>query len=153
MQVYVPPLRRSQLFVSQAEANSHHHERYRDERKSNPRSRQELIKHLNSDDLGEARNRRWKVREEIEMRSSIVVFLVGCIAALPGRAALENGENQATSKDGAKLSTITGCVARSGDLYRLDQAIIGTDRNVERRPGRPPREPKDIVIRSSSALT
>ena len=62
---------------------------------------------------------------------SIVVFLVGCIAAVPGRAALQKGESQATGKDGAKLSTITGCVAQSGALYRLNQAIIGTDPDVD----------------------
>jgi hypothetical protein len=62
---------------------------------------------------------------------SMVVFLVGFIAAVPGRAALQKGENQATGKDGAKLSTITGCVAQSGALYRLDQAIIGADPDVD----------------------
>ncbi len=62
---------------------------------------------------------------------SIVVFLVGCIAAVPGRAALQKNENQATSKEGAKPSTITGCVAQSGALYRLNQAIIGTDPDVD----------------------
>ena len=62
---------------------------------------------------------------------SIVVFLVGCIAAVPGRAALQKGESQATGKDGAKLSTITGCVAQSGSVYRLNQAIIGTDPDID----------------------
>ena len=62
---------------------------------------------------------------------SIVVFLVGCIAGVPGRAALQKGENQATGKSGAKLSTITGCVAQSGAVYLLNQAIIGTDPDVD----------------------
>jgi hypothetical protein len=62
---------------------------------------------------------------------SVVVFLVGFVLAAPGRAALQKGENQATGKDGAKLSTITGCVAQSGTLYRLNQAIIGTDPDVD----------------------
>jgi len=62
---------------------------------------------------------------------SMVVLLVGCIAVVPGRAALQKGENQATGKDGAKLSTITGCVAQSGALFRLNQAIIGTDPDVD----------------------
>ncbi len=44
---------------------------------------------------------------------------------------MQKGENQATGKDGAKLSTITGCVAQSGALYRLNQAIIGTDPDVD----------------------
>ena len=50
---------------------------------------------------------------------------------MPVRAALQKGENQATGNDGAKLSTITGCVAQSGALFRLNQAIIGTDPDVD----------------------
>ena len=61
----------------------------------------------------------------------MVVFLTGFIAAAPARAAFQKGENQATGKNDAKLSTITGCVAQSGALYRLDQAIIGTDPDVD----------------------
>jgi hypothetical protein len=72
------------------------------------------------------------IREEIKMRKlSLVLFLVGNIAAVPGGAALQKGENQATGKDGAKLSTITGCIAQSGAVYRLNQAIIGTDPDVD----------------------
>ena len=62
---------------------------------------------------------------------SIVVFLVGFIGVVPGRAALQKGENPASGKGGAKLATITGCVAQSGALYRLDQAMIGTDPDVD----------------------
>ena len=80
---------------------------------------------------------------------SMVVFLVGFIAAVPGRAALQKGENQATGKDGAKLSTITGCVAQSGALYRLDQAIIGTDPDVDTLgQAVPRRNAEDVDIRS-----
>jgi len=64
-------------------------------------------------------------------KRSMIVFLLGFIAAVPGRAALQNGEKQATGRDGGKLSTITGCVAQSGALYRLDQAIVGTDSDVD----------------------
>ena len=61
----------------------------------------------------------------------MVVFMVGCIGVVSGRASLQKGETQGTGKDGAKLSTITGCVAQSGAMYRLDQAIIGTDPDVD----------------------
>jgi hypothetical protein len=72
------------------------------------------------------------VPEEIKMRKlSMVVFIVGCVAVVSGQAALQKGETQATGKDAPKLSTITGCVAQSGALYRLDQAIIGTDPDVD----------------------
>ena len=79
-------------------------------------------------------------------------FLAGFIAVEPGRAAPQKGENQVTGKDGAKLSTITGCVAQSGALYRLDQAIIGTDPDVDTQ-SRPAPEASRTPKMLSYALT
>lgn len=61
----------------------------------------------------------------------MVVFLVGVITAVPGQAAPQKGQNPATGKDNAKPSTITGCVAQSGAVYRLDHAIVGADPDVD----------------------
>ena len=70
--------------------------------------------------------------KENKMRKlAIVVFLVGSIAVVPGRAAFQKSDDPANGKGGAKLSTITGCVAQSGALYRLDQAIISTDPDLD----------------------
>ena len=58
---------------------------------------------------------------------SMVVLLAGFIAAAPGSAQ----QNPAAGKDIVKPSTITGCVAQSGGVYRLDHAIAGTDSDVD----------------------
>ncbi len=62
---------------------------------------------------------------------SVAVVVAGLIAAVPGQAAHQRAENQGTGKDSAKPLTIIGCVAQSGALYRLDQAIIATDSDVD----------------------
>jgi hypothetical protein len=41
------------------------------------------------------------------------------------------GQKPATDKDSVKPSTVVGCVAQSGALYRLDHAIVGTDPDVD----------------------
>ena len=62
---------------------------------------------------------------------AMVVFLAGFIASAPGQAADQKSQNPATSKDMMKPSTITGCVAQSAGVYRLDHAIAGTDSDVD----------------------
>jgi hypothetical protein len=83
---------------------------------------------------------------------SMVVFLAGSIAAVPGQAAQQKGENQATGKDSEKPSTIIGCVSQSGSQYRLEQAIIGTDPDLDtqKRPS-PEASPTPKIL--SYALT
>ena len=66
----------------------------------------------------------------------MVVFLAGFVVAVPAQARQQNmpadkGQKPATDKDSVKPSTITGCVAQSGVLYRLDHAIVGTDPDVD----------------------
>ena len=60
----------------------------------------------------------------------MVVFLAGYVGAVPAQAG-QKGEKPATGKNGMKPSTITGCVAQSGALYRLDHAIVATDPDVD----------------------
>ena len=64
----------------------------------------------------------------------MVVFLASFIGALPAHAGLQNtadkGQKAAPVK-GGKPSTITGCVAQSDALYRLDHAMVGTDSDVD----------------------
>jgi hypothetical protein len=59
--------------------------------------------------------------------------LVGIGAAHAGQQNVPANKEQkpATQKDSLKPSSITGCVAQSGALYRLDHAIIGTDPDVD----------------------
>jgi hypothetical protein len=66
----------------------------------------------------------------------MVVFLAGYVAALPAHAG-PKGQKPTTGKDGVKPSTIIGCVAQSGAVYRLDHAIVGRDPDVDtqNRPG------------------
>ena len=66
----------------------------------------------------------------------MIVFLAGFVGAVAAQASQQNmpankGQKPATDKDSMKPSTITGCVAQSGALYRLDHAIIGTDPDVD----------------------
>lgn len=70
------------------------------------------------------------------MKFFMVAFLAGYVGALPALAG-QTGRKPATAKDGMKPSTITGCVAQSGALYRLDHAIVATDPDVDtqNRPG------------------
>jgi hypothetical protein len=70
-----------------------------------------------------------------------IVFLAGFVGAVPAQSGqekmpAEKGQKPATSKVTMKLSTITGCVAQSGAVYRLDHAIVATDPDdTQNRPG------------------
>ena len=66
----------------------------------------------------------------------MVVLLASFVGAVAAQAGQQNmpankGQKPATDKDSMKPSTITGCVAQSGALYRLDHAIVGTDSDVD----------------------
>jgi hypothetical protein len=66
----------------------------------------------------------------------MVAFMAGFVAALPAQAGAQNppankGQKPATDKDSMKPMTITGCVAQSGALYRLDHAMVATDPDVD----------------------
>jgi len=66
----------------------------------------------------------------------MVVLLVAPFGAVAAQAGQQNmpankGQKPATDRDSMKPSTITGCVAQSGALYRLDHAIVGTDPDVD----------------------
>ena len=73
----------------------------------------------------------------------VITFMAGLVAAQLAHAGQQNmpaGNAQkprAADKAGMKPSTVTGCVARSGALYRLDHAIIAVDTDVDtqNRPG------------------
>jgi hypothetical protein len=54
----------------------------------------------------------------------MVVIVAGFAAALPAQA----GQEKTTT---AKPSTITGCVAQTGNSYRLDHAIVATDPDAD----------------------
>lgn len=54
----------------------------------------------------------------------IVVVLAGCVGVVSAQSGQQKGPAQ-------KPSTITGCVAQSGALYRLDHAIVATDQDVD----------------------
>jgi hypothetical protein len=65
-----------------------------------------------------------------------IVFLAGFAGAAAAQAGQQkvpanNGQKPPTDKNSIKPSTITGCVAQSGALYRLDHAIVGTDPDVD----------------------
>ena len=66
----------------------------------------------------------------------MIVFLAGFVGTVPAQAGQQNmpankGQKPATDKDSMKPSTIIGCVAQSGVLYRLDHTIVGTDPDVD----------------------
>jgi hypothetical protein len=66
----------------------------------------------------------------------IVLVLAGFVGAMSAEAGQQNlrankRQKPTTDKDSMKPSTIVGCVAQSGDLYRLDYAIVGTDPDVD----------------------
>ena len=65
----------------------------------------------------------------------MIVFLAGIVGAVPAQAGQQklpaDNSQKATGNDSMKPSTITGCVAQSGALYRLDHAIVGTDPDVD----------------------
>jgi hypothetical protein len=71
----------------------------------------------------------------------MIVFLAGFVGAVPTQAGqqkmpADKGQKPATSKNTMKPSTITGCVAQSGAVYRLDHAIVATDPDdTQNRPG------------------
>ena len=55
-------------------------------------------------------------------------LLVGILAGLVCAVSAAAGQQKAPAQ---KPSTITGCVAQSGALYRLDHAIMATDQDVD----------------------
>jgi hypothetical protein len=66
----------------------------------------------------------------------MVVVVGGCIAAHPAHAGQQNipaGKSQtpATDKGRTKPITVTGCVAQSGAVYRLDHAVVAIDTDVD----------------------
>ena len=69
----------------------------------------------------------------------MVVFLASVIGAMPARAGQQKtpADKSQTPATGTKPSTIIGCVAQSGAVYRLDHAIVATDPDVDTqsRPG------------------
>ena len=73
----------------------------------------------------------------------VVTFMAGFIAApaaYAGQSNMPAGKGQqpkAADTAGMKPSTITGCVARSGSVYRLDNAMVAVDTDVDtqNRPG------------------
>src|SRR5687768_16618825 len=87
----------------------------------------------------------------------MVVFLAGFVAVAPAHAGQERmpadkSQKAPTGKDGIKPSTITGCVAQSGAVYRLDHAIVGTDPDVDTQ-NRPSTEASPTPKTMSYALT
>ena len=64
-----------------------------------------------------------------------VVFLASFAAGVPAQGQQNTppnkGQTPATNRDTMKPSTITGCVAQSDALYRLDHAVVGTDPDVD----------------------
>jgi hypothetical protein len=86
----------------------------------------------------------------------MIAFLAGLVGALPAQAGQQNmpanTQKPATGKDSVKPSTITGCVAQSGALYRLDHAIVGTDPDVDTQ-NRPSPEASPTPKMMSYALT
>jgi hypothetical protein len=86
----------------------------------------------------------------------MVVFVASFIGAVPAQAGQQNkpadkGQKPETDKDSRKPSTITGCVAQSGALYRLDHAIVGTDSDVDTQ-NRPATEASPTPMVMSYAL-
>ena len=82
------------------------------------------------------------LRRRYQMKDFLmVVFLAGFVAVAPAHAGQERmpadkSQKAPTGKDGIKPSTITGCVAQSGAVYRLDHAIVATDPDdTQNRPG------------------
>lgn len=54
----------------------------------------------------------------------VVVLLAGVVWVMPAQAAQQKAPV-------VKASTITGCVAQSGAVYRLDHAMVATDQDVD----------------------
>jgi len=66
----------------------------------------------------------------------MVVSLAGFVSALPAHAAQQDspggkGQKPAADRDSMKPITITGCVAQSGTVYRLDHAVIAVDTDID----------------------
>jgi hypothetical protein len=64
------------------------------------------------------------------------VLLTGFVGTVPARSGQQDvpvvrAQKAVTEKDSTKPLTITGCVAQSDRLYRLDHAIVGTDPDVD----------------------
>ena len=86
----------------------------------------------------------------------MVVIPAVCVAALPAHAGQQNisassGQKPATDRDTAKPITVTGCVAQSGAVYRLDHAIVGVDTDVDTQ-NRPATEARATPETMSYAL-
>lgn len=86
----------------------------------------------------------------------MVVSLAGCFAALTADAAQQNtpagkGQTPAADKDSMKPITVTGCVAQSGAVYRLDHAVVAVDTDIDTR-NRPATEASPTPKMMSYAL-
>ena len=73
----------------------------------------------------------------------VVTFMASLVAAQSTHASQQNmpadkaQKPAAADKGGTKPSTITGCVAESGTVYRLDHAMVAVDidTDTQNRPG------------------
>ncbi len=85
----------------------------------------------------------------------MIVLLGGLVDALPAQAGQQNTPaniQKPADKGTVKPSTITGCVAQSGAVYRLDHAIVGTDPDVDTQ-NRPSTEARPTPKTMSYTLT
>jgi len=85
----------------------------------------------------------------------MIVLLGGLVDALPTQAGQQNTPakiQKPADKGTVKPSTITGCVAQSGAVYRLDHAIVGTDPDVDTQ-NRPSTEASPTPKTMSYGLT
>src|SRR5688500_15216223 len=75
----------------------------------------------------------WGERREQMKKLFVVTFMAGLVAAQSANAGQQNmpadkaQKPRAADKGSMKPTTITGCVAESGTVYRLDHAMVAVD--------------------------
>lgn len=82
----------------------------------------------------------------------MVTVIAGLVTVQTAQAAgqtmpADKGQPARAATDGNKPITVTGCVAQSGAVYRLDHAIVATDPDVDtqNRPGTEARANPEMV--------